>query len=142
MDIKKENSEFYSKYNDLVTNNIFQPFFLEKELFQKVKNWHSTSNKFELPILTLDHFFNEENVKSRLLKDTYIHKNPSIMNYHLIDFIITILITRSNRPQKARCLWQRISNPYEDHGHSSCLQHNRLFGTLRHEHHQSDLQGS
>ena len=91
LDIKKEKMEFYSKYDEFVTNNIAQPFFLEEELFRKIKNWHSTSNEFKLPVLTLDNFFNEENVKSHLLKDKYINKNPSVINFYLIDYIITIL---------------------------------------------------
>ena len=39
----------------------------------------------------MDNFFNEENVKSHLLKDTYIKKNPSIVTYYLIDYLISIL---------------------------------------------------
>ena len=88
---KKEKRDFYKKYSDLLTLNIAQPFYLEEELARQVKYWHSTTEKFELPDLTMDNFFNEENVKSHLLKDTFVKKNPPIITYNLIDYIISIL---------------------------------------------------
>ena len=88
---KKEKRDFYKKYTDLLTLNIAQPFYLEEELARQFKYWHSTNEKFELPDLTMDNFFNEENVKSHLLKDTFIKKNPPVITYKLIDYVISIL---------------------------------------------------
>ena len=92
---KNEKYDFYKKYNVLVDLNVAQPFYLEEELARQVKFWHSTNEKFNLPILTLDNFFNEENVKSHLLKETYIKKNPPITTFYLIDYIISILETKA-----------------------------------------------
>ena len=91
LDEKKEKLDFFNKYKELQSSNIAQPFYLEKELARHVKYWHSTNQQFKLPVLTMDNFFNEENVKSHLLKDTYIKKNPSIVTYYLIDYLISIL---------------------------------------------------
>ena len=87
----KNGVDFFNKYKELQSSNIAQPFYLEKELARQVKYWHSTNQQFKLPVLTMDNFFNEENVKSHLLKDTYIKKNPSIVTYYLIDYLISIL---------------------------------------------------
>jgi len=86
---KKEKRDFYKKYMDLATSNVGQPFYLEEELAKQVKIWHSTNEEFKL-VLTMDNFFNEENVKSHLLKDTYVKHNPSIITYYLIDYVISI----------------------------------------------------
>ena len=85
---KMENFDFYKKYNYLFTENKALPFYLEDELAKHVKYWHSTNVEFQLPVLSLDNFFNEENVKSRLLKETYVKKNPPIVSYYLIDYLI------------------------------------------------------
>ena len=86
---KKEKRDFYKKYMDLATSNVGQPFYLEEELAKQVKIWHSTNEEFKL-MLTMDNFFNEENVKSHLLKDTFVKQNPSIITYYLIDYVISI----------------------------------------------------
>ena len=95
LDEKKEKLEFFKKYNELSISNVAQGFYLEEELAKQVKLWHSTTEEFRLPILTLDNFFNEENVKSHLLKDTYVKKNPSIVTYYLIDYLMTVLEEKS-----------------------------------------------
>ena len=94
IDEKKEIRNFYEKYFDLSNQNLTQPFYLEKELAIQVKYWHSSYEEYKPPILTQDNYFNEENVLSHLLKDLYIKKNPSIVSYDLIDYIITNLEKR------------------------------------------------
>ena len=93
IDVKKEKRNFYQKYFDLSNQNS-QPFYLEEELAKQVKYWHSNHEKYKQPILTQDNYFNEENVLSHLLKDIYIKKNPSIVSFDLIDYIITYLEKR------------------------------------------------
>ena len=93
IDVKKEKRNFYQKYFDLSNQNS-QPFYLEEELAKQVKYWHSNYEKYKQPILTQDNYFNEENVLSHLLKDIYIKKNPSIVSFDLIDYIITYLEKR------------------------------------------------
>ena len=89
IDEKKERRNFYEKYLDLSSQNL--PFYLEKELAKQVKYWHSSYEEYKPPILTQDNYYNEENVLSHLLKDLYIKKNPSIISFDLIDYIITYL---------------------------------------------------
>ena len=91
MDEKKERRGFYQKYFDLYNQNLSQPFYLEAELAKHVIFWHSNPYDYKPPILTQDNYFNEENVLSHLLKDTYIKKNPSVVPFALIDYIITFL---------------------------------------------------
>ena len=91
IDEKKEKRSFYQKYFDLYNQNLSQPFYLEAELAKHVIFWHSTPYDYKPPILTQDNYFNEENVLSHLLKDTYIKKNPSVVPFALIDYIITYL---------------------------------------------------
>ena len=88
---KKEKSNFYKKFFELASQNFTQPFYLEEELAKHVKYWHCNINNYKPPLLTQDNYFNEENVLSHLLKDTYIKKNPSIVSFDLIDFIIEYL---------------------------------------------------
>ena len=90
-DEKKKKYDFYKKFRDFNSSNFAKPFFLEEELSKQIKYWHSTNEEFNLPILSLDNYFNAENVKLHLLKDKYIEKNPSVITYYLIDKIITIL---------------------------------------------------
>lgn len=91
IEIQNDKIDFYTKYSKYKSTNVSKPFYLEEELAKQIKYWHSTYEEFDLGVLTLDNFFNEENVKSHLLKDTYINKNPSIVNYYLIDYILTNL---------------------------------------------------
>ena len=90
-DEKKKKYDFYKKFRDFNSSNFIKPFFLEEELAKQIKYWHSTNEEFNLPLLSLDNFFNSENVKQHLLKDKYIEKNPSVITYYLIDKIITLL---------------------------------------------------
>ena len=94
IDEKKEKKDFYQRYFDLCSQNSSQPFYLEQELAKQVKLWHSNNENYKQPILTQDNYFNEENVLSHLLKDTYIKKNPSIVCFKLIDYVITYLEKR------------------------------------------------
>ena len=88
---KREKKNFYQKYAELYNQNLSQPFYLEAELAKHVVFWHSNPVDYKPPILTQDNYFNEENVLSHLLKDTYIKKNPSVVPFKLIDYIITYL---------------------------------------------------
>ena len=90
-DEKKEKRDFYQKYFDLYNLNLSQPFYIESELAIHVKYWHSNQVDYKPQILTQDNYFNEENVLSHILKDTYIKKNPSVVPFDLIDYIITYL---------------------------------------------------
>ena len=90
-DEKKKKYDFYKKFREFNSSNFAKPFFLEEELAKQIKYWHSTNEEFNLPLLSLDNFFNSENVKQHLLKDKYIEKNPSVITYYLIDKIITLL---------------------------------------------------
>ena len=65
--------EFYEKYEHLSNCSGPEPFELEKELAKYIKFWHSKDIDYIVePGLTQDDFFNEENVKSNILKDKYI----------------------------------------------------------------------
>ena len=94
IDVKKEKRNFYQKYFELFNQNSSQPFYLEQELAKQVKFWHSNNENYRQPILTQDNYFNEENVLSHLLKDTYIKKEPSVIGFDLIDYVITYLEKR------------------------------------------------
>ena len=93
-EIKKEKRNFYEKYFDLSDQNLAHPFYLEEELAKQVKYWHSNHENYKQPILTQDNYFNEENVLSHLLKDIYIKRNPSVVTFDLIDYVITYLEKR------------------------------------------------
>ena len=92
---KKEKYDFFRKYRELSTSNIAEGFYLEEELAKQIKLWHSTNEEFKLPVLTMDNFFNEENIKYHLLKDIYVKNNPPIATYYLIDYLISILEEKS-----------------------------------------------
>ena len=81
--------EFYEKYEHLSNCSGPEPFELEKELAKYIKFWHSKDIDYIVePGLTQDDFFNEENVKSNILKDKYIKKNYSIIPFQLIEYVI------------------------------------------------------
>ena len=88
---KKKKYDFIKKFNDFKSSGFIPPFYLEKELSKQIKYWHSTNEEFNLPVLTLDNFFNAENVKSHLLKDKFIKKNSFVITYYIIDFVISTL---------------------------------------------------
>ena len=81
--------EFYEKYEHLSNCSGPEPFELEKELAKYIKFWHSKDIDYIVETdMTQDDFFNEENVKSNILKDKYIKKNYSIIPFQLIEYVI------------------------------------------------------